>query len=262
MDVHLQKVRPQIPKTDKQGGSQTVDRALEVLVTVAGENRPISLDELATDMGLHKSVVYRLLRSFENAGFVARDPLKGGYSVAATLLSLSVRIASRVDMRATYRPAMEEIVRRFGETASLHIRSHDQRVCVEVVEGTHSIRRVVPVGERLPVFAGETGRALLSQIPDGELQSLLLAAGAAGLDTESLRNDIALVRRQGWFIGLAVRTPDVGAISIPLAGPANILGALTISGPASRWHRPAMEAAMPTILEILQPIKPALGESG
>lgn len=241
------------------GGSQTVDRALVILRMIAAEERPLSLDEIVERSGLHKSIAYRLLRSLEGAAFIGRDPKFGGYTTAATFLSLSVLTVSRIDLRRRARQAMEEIVSRHGETTSLHVPSGDERVCIDVVEGLHAIRRVVPVGETLPLFAGETGRVLLSGLNENEFEPFLAKAEAAGTDVERLRGDVQKARQQGYFIGIGVRTPDVGSISIPLSGSVGILGALTVSGPANRWNRAAMSAALPSILKIVEPVVRDLG---
>jgi DNA-binding IclR family transcriptional regulator len=243
------------------GGSQTVDRALAVLRIVASEGRPVSLEEVVRRSGLHKSIAYRLLRSLENAGFIGRDPIVGGYTVAATFLSLSVLAVSRIDIRGRARPMMEDIVSRYGETVSLHVRSGDLRVCVDAVEGSHPVRRVVPIGETLPLFAGETGRVLMSELSAAELAPLLAAAVHADLDPERIRADVVRARQHGHFIGIGVRTPDVGSVSVPIYGSVGILGALTISGPASRWNRAAMKAALPVILTNVDVVSKALGGS-
>jgi DNA-binding IclR family transcriptional regulator len=245
----------------ESGGSQTVDRALAVLRIVATESRPIALEDVAARSGLHKSIAYRLLRSFENAGFIGRIPGVGGYTVAATLLSLSVLAVARMDMRLHARSMMEDIVARYGENASLHLRSGNLQVCVDVVDGTHAVRRAVPVGITLPVFAGETGRALLCELPDDELESVLADAKEAGMNADRTRADIMLTRKQGFFVGIGLQTPDEGSISIPIHGSAGILGAVTVSGPADRWNRTAMTAAAPVILSRVRTVSAILGES-
>lgn len=244
------------------GGSQTVDRALVILRMIAAEEQPLSLDEIVERSGLHKSIAYRLVRSLEGAAFISRDPKFGGYTTGAAFLSLSVLTVSRTDLRRQARQAMEDIVSRHGETTSLHVRSGDKRVCIDVVEGLHAIRRVVPVGEALPLFAGETGRVLMSSLGEKELEPLFLKAEEAGTDVVRLRGDVHKAKQQGYFIGIGVRTPDVGSISIPLAGSAGILGALTVSGPANRWNRAAMTAALPSILKIVRPVVRELGGAG
>jgi DNA-binding IclR family transcriptional regulator len=236
------------------GGAQTVDRALEVLTQIVLADEPILLEDLAQRIGLSRSVIYRLVRSLENAEYIRRDARQGGYTVGATFLSMSVLTASRVSVSRAVRPSMEAIVTRFGETVSFHIRGGAQRVCIDVVEGVHAIRRVIPIGETLPLFVGETGRVLLSDLPKPELQTFLSAAEATGMDTALLRKDIERVRRQGYIIGVGIRTAGVGSISVPVYGPGGILGAMTISGPADRWSTDVMQAAVPHILKEIRPV--------
>lgn len=245
-------------RRQSNGGSQTVDRALAVLGAVVMREGPVPLDQVASLVGLHRSVVYRLLRSLEAAGYMLRDAVAGGYSAGPVLLSMSVSIANRIDVRSVVRPAMERIVREFGETASLHLRSGNQRVCIEVVDGTHPVRRMVPIGEAHPLHAGETGRALLSGMTSAELELVMATAANAGVDSDQLLADIEHVRAKGWFVGLGTRTPDVGSISIPIRGLDGALHALTVSGPASRWGDDNIMAALPKIEEILRPVKEQL----
>ncbi|WP_245301762.1 IclR family transcriptional regulator [Bradyrhizobium sp. LTSP885] len=241
------------------GGSQTVDRALVVLKIIASENGPVSLEEVVERSGLHKSIAYRLLRSLENAGFIGRGPTVGGYTLAATFLSMSVLAVSRMDIRGRARPLMEEISSRHRETVSLHVRSGDLRVCVDVIDGLHAVRRAVPIGETLPLFAGETGRMLMSELSETELSPLMAAAAKANQNPDRIRADIVRARQQGYFIGIGVRTPDVGSVSVPIYGSVGILGAVTISGPASRWNRAAMKAALPSILSSIAVVSDTLG---
>jgi DNA-binding IclR family transcriptional regulator len=236
------------------GGAQTVDRALAVLKCIVSEGRPILLEDLSQRVGLSSSVVYRLVRSLVAAGFIRRDPEMSGYCVAADLISMAVQISGRIDLRRIARPAMQAIGNEFGETVSLHVRTGEQRVCVEVVDGIHVIRRVVPIGETVPIYLGETGRIFLSALSDDERKPFVALAAAAGVDTARLQRDIALARKKGFFIGVGERTPNVGSISVALPGPDALMGVITVSGPDFRWNRSSMEAAAPRILELIRPI--------
>jgi DNA-binding IclR family transcriptional regulator len=253
------KVHFHMSKVKETGGAQTVDRALAVLKLIIMEDRPMLLEELAQRAGLNSSVAYRLVRSLVAAGFVYREPEAGGYGVGASLISMGVMIAGRIDLRRVVRPFMQSVVSEFGETASLHVRSGDQRICVEVVDGTHAVRRIVPIGEALPLYVGETGRIFLSFLSEEEQRAFIGLAAASGLDASRLGREIALVRRRGFFVGIGERTADVGSLSVAVLGPDELLGVITVSGPSNRWSRSAMDAAAPRILELIRPISSGLG---
>nr|WP_272870656.1 IclR family transcriptional regulator [Agrobacterium tumefaciens] len=254
--------RFRIVKQENGTGSQTVDRALAVLTLLVEAKGSVTLDRLTAMAGMHRSNVYRLLRSLEGAGFVVRDGEAGGYNVGPTLLAMSVSIAQRFDIGSFVRPAMNAIVSEFGETVSLHVRSGDRRVCVEVAEGTHAIRRMIPVGESHPIYVGETGRALLSAMTPSDVSEQLEKASAAGQDADFISQGIEQSRANGFFIGIGIRTPEVGAVSIPLTGIDGSLFAVTISGPSGRWSEAAMRAAAPRITELLLPVRNELAQGG
>lgn len=54
--------------------SQTLSRGIRVLEVLAGAERPLSIDEVAAELGVHRSIVYRIVRTLEDHRLVARDP--------------------------------------------------------------------------------------------------------------------------------------------------------------------------------------------
>jgi len=50
--------------------SQTLDRGLICLEFVAASDRPVSIAATATHLGVHRSIVYRLLRTLEHRHLV------------------------------------------------------------------------------------------------------------------------------------------------------------------------------------------------
>src|SRR5262249_60979282 len=65
-------------------------------------------------------------------------------------------------------PALHQLVKETGESASFYVREGDIRSCVARVEGPQSVRHNVRIGERLPLNKG----APRSEEHTSELQSL------------------------------------------------------------------------------------------
>ena len=55
--------------------SQTLSRALTLLETVVEAPEPPTIADLADGLGVHRSVAYRMLRTFEAHGLLRRDGL-------------------------------------------------------------------------------------------------------------------------------------------------------------------------------------------
>ena len=81
-------------------GAQTVDHALEALSLIVTEGRLMSLDDITARLPTSKSATYRLLRSLEAAGYIARDPDAGGYGVI-NLTLFSQNLIKNVEFSAS-----------------------------------------------------------------------------------------------------------------------------------------------------------------
>lgn len=84
-------------------GSQTLSRGLTALEVLAESDAPLSIGELASRLGLHRSIAYRIVRTLEDHGLVVRGAngeLELGARLAALARNVSrsaVRRAARAD---------------------------------------------------------------------------------------------------------------------------------------------------------------------
>ena len=53
---------------------QSVDRALEFLIYLYNEGKETSVTQIANDLGVYKSTVFRTLTTMEARGFVKKNP--------------------------------------------------------------------------------------------------------------------------------------------------------------------------------------------
>src|SRR5690606_23495897 len=91
-------------KAGQSAGSQTLRRGIRLLEILAAAGRSMSIDELAETLGVHRSVAYRLLRTLEDHGLVAREPsgrivLGAGLAALASGVSLDLQQAAQPELR-------------------------------------------------------------------------------------------------------------------------------------------------------------------
>jgi DNA-binding IclR family transcriptional regulator len=70
---------------------------------------------------------------------------------------LGARYQAGFDVNNVVEPALHELVKETGESASFYVREGDIRSCVARVEGPQSVRHNVRIGERLPLVLGAPG---------------------------------------------------------------------------------------------------------
>ena len=178
--------------------SQTLDRGLACLDLVAAAEHPVSVDAAATALGLHRSVVYRLLRTLERRHLVERDA-DGDFIAGAHLAVLSRAV--RRSLRAAAAPVLARLADDLQMTAFLVIADAGEAVTIDSVEpsslGAHVAYRP---GTRHPIDRGAPGLALLAGRPPrpGE------------------RADVTLARRRGWAQTEAEVIPGMASIAVPV----------------------------------------------
>ncbi|GER23718.1 putative transcriptional regulator, IclR family protein [Zafaria cholistanensis] len=182
------------------GGNRTLERVAAILDAVG--TSAVSASELARRTGLSVSTTHRLALSMADYGFLSRDA-DGGFRMGERFVRSALENAAA--------PVLDELRRATGETTQLWIRRGDERVCVLSLDGPHELRATLPVGARLPLPAGSSGR--------------LLAGDEAAL---------ADVQRQGWVESVGLRTPGLGSVSAPVVLDGVTIGAVCLAMPLAR----------------------------
>jgi IclR family transcriptional regulator, KDG regulon repressor len=230
------------------GGVQAVDRAMEVLAALAEEGAQSSLQQLSERLGVAPSTIHRILTTLERTGMVERA-VGGGYLPGPKIADLYHARAQGTDLRARALPYLHELRQLTEETVSLHVRRHAQQVCLESLDSPHELCIRLVVGSATPLCDGSTGRVILAHLPVDEARRILLEACApGGANREGWVGDrlyeLHLVRASGYAIGQNEPQLGMAAVSAPIFDrAADVVGALTVSGPTVRFRRRELLAA-------------------
>lgn len=232
-------------------GSQTLERGLRALRLLAVSPDGLTATEVAAELGVHRSVAYRLLTTLVRQHFAARDA-EARYRVGADLVGLAEQVRPRL------REIAEGVLRRLaderGATACLVIADGDEAVAVSVVEpSSRGPRFSYRVGNRDPLDRGAGGLAIL----------------AAGPALESEPERVRQARQQGYAVTGGEIVPGTHAVAAPVRtghpdGPASVTLITHRQEVAAASVAPVMAAAeeIRQALEAPRGDRPAPGDSG
>ncbi|MHC5908941.1 IclR family transcriptional regulator [Streptomyces sp. S6] len=152
---------PELPATAKPS-VQTLDRGLRLLEVIALSDIPLTLPELAQQMSLHRSIVYRLLRTLQDHHLVAHTT--HGYVIGTRAQSLGRRTLPMLQRIA--KPEIAKLAAHVGLTSFFVVRDAEEAVTLVSVEveSTRS-RAVYSPGDRHPLTVGSPGIAMLAAEP-------------------------------------------------------------------------------------------------
>jgi len=150
----------------KPASSQTLSRGLTALELVAEAETPLSISELSGRLGLHRSIVYRIVRTLEDHGLVVRNAA-GDLELGARLAALARNVSH--DLQSAALPELTAISNEFGMTAFLATLDGDEAVTLTSVEPRHAVAAVAQrPGTRHSITRGAPGRAIRSQLYPAE----------------------------------------------------------------------------------------------
>ena len=238
-------------------GVGVLDRSVGLLDLLA--DGPRTLRWLADASGLPRPTAYRLLVALEAHRLVARD-VTGAFGLGPRLAELAVRAGPALDLAAVAGPVLARLHEATGESVQLYVRSGDRRLCVAAADAGTGLRDSVPVGALLPLDVGSGGKILLAWSPDAGLAASSGPAGpTAGSgspeDPASDRSaaewaaELAAVRKRGWAASVAERELGVASVSAPVLADGQLLGALCVSGPASRIGQAPGKRLAPLVVQ-------------
>jgi DNA-binding IclR family transcriptional regulator len=229
---------------------RAVQRALDLLFRLAEHPDGVSLQRLAAEVGFSKSTTHRLLATLERAGAAEQDLASRAYRLGPRLRRLAHGGGLLTDLRRIALPYMVELRDLCGESIALQILDDCWTVVLEQCESPHEVRRVLSVGQRLPVLTGATSTAILSRLPTEEVERILARTrrpDESGPDAARLE----AVRRAGWAFAFSRRVPGGSAIAAPLLGPGGrVLGAISAQGPSFRFSQEVATGYGPRLAEI------------
>lgn len=160
--------RSNAPGPKPVAGSQTFARGLRAFLTVVESDKGATVQSIAEQLGVHRSIAYRLLQTLLDFGLVSRGT-GGVYLPGPRLATLSK--AYLPILRDAALPIMQELADDVASTILLFVEQGDEAVAISMAEprtATHHI--AFRPGMRTPLDRGSAATALLAARPpvDGE----------------------------------------------------------------------------------------------
>src|SRR5919199_2790065 len=197
---------------------RSVQRALDLLFRLAEHPNGVSLQRLADEVGFSKSTAHRLLATLERAGAAEQDLASRAYRLGPRLRRLAQPGDPLADLRRIALPYMVEVRDVCGESIALQVLDDCWTVVLEQCESPHEVRRVLSIGQRLPILTGAVSTAILSRLPPDEVGRILGRTARPDQPGPSPTR-LEAVRRAGFAFAFSERVPGGSAIAAPLIGP-------------------------------------------
>lgn len=217
-----------------QRGTQTIDRAAQLLTLVIEADEPRALSDLAGDAELPKSTASRLLSALERQGLVEQQGRRGSFEPGPVLR----RYANRGQLVELAQPHLENLSAISGETINLAVPGPLGVEHLAQIESRHFLGTGDWVGRRVPYDCTAVGKVLIAF--DGVNRSP---------PTPLEPTVIARVRRDGYATAVDELEVGLTGLAAPVIGAGErAIAALSISGPTLRLGAEQIEDLYPQLI--------------
>lgn len=224
----------------------TLVKGLVVLETLEGAEDGLTLTELARRLEESQTVVFRLLKTLEEGGYVQQDPPSKRYRLGLRVWEMGAKVVGRMGLLDVARPVLRWLTGVTGETSVLVVLRDTDVLYIDIVEGSEPLRVYAEVGARVPVYATASGRAMLAHHPG--LVGRVVKAGLKRLTPSTitsaaeLRRRLEDVRGTGLSINRGERRDDIAAVAAPIFDARDqCVAAVSVSGPVTRFAGEGLE---------------------
>lgn len=235
---------------DGRPGNPTVKmvtRVTDVLSALAGYGADgAALADIARDTGLNKPTTHRLLLALTDLGFVFQETVHRTYHLGQKTVELGMT-AFETTIAAAAAPSIAKLAETTGDTAFALAREGSSSICVGRVVGSFPLRTLtLEVGDRWPLGLGAAGLALLSALPDSEIERILVRNQSwldqFGVPADDLRQGAVKAKRDGYATNEGNFVSGMNALGVALRDAAGRpFAALSIAAISPRLPRARMQ---------------------
>lgn len=225
---------------------KSATRTLDIIEYVVAHDRPLVAQEIAVALGIPVSSLSYLLGTLVDRGYLTREGRR--YSAGPGLERLQAR-AHGFTLAERAAPLVRALRVQLNETATFWIRSGWTVEAIVTEASEQALRYSVSAGQRLPMHALASGKALLAALPDEELDRYFAETErerfthSTVIAEKALRKDIAEVRKRGYALtdeeySLGIR--GIGRV-VTIAG--EPVGSLSLGVPKARFDERVLRRA-------------------
>lgn len=149
----------------------SLDAGLQALLMFL-ERDSVTVTAVSDSLGIARSQAHRILTTLKGRGLVTAGPTGRGYYPGPLLVDIARPLVLDLESRRRIRPALEDAVKRTGETVHVAVLLGSQGLIFDGRESDQSVRVSSRIGLLRPAHATSAGKLLLSRLVPDQILAL------------------------------------------------------------------------------------------
>jgi DNA-binding IclR family transcriptional regulator len=237
-------------------------KGLDVIETLAGARRELTLTELTRALNLPKATAHRIVKVLKGRRYLEQDTTTNAYRLGLKVWEIGHQVVNQRRLREVARPFLEALARKTEEHVNLAVFDGTDAVFIEIIESAKPIRFYAHMGGRVPAHCSATGKVILAWQPEETINDVIKAGlkpftARTIVQPGRLCEELRSVRARGYALNLEEWREDVCGLGAPVWNHENrVVASISITTPASRFDD---EALRPLVIAAARGVSRELG---
>lgn len=223
------------------------------IIDILREHGGAGVTEISEELDFSKSAVHGHLATLKDESLVVKNGYT--YSLSLRFLDIAEYVKNEVAKHDIVKDEVNDLADDTGEVIHFGTEEEGQVVYISKARGDAAVETASNIGKRMPMHSTSLGKAILAELSPEQVDQIIEQCGlpkrteATITHTEKLHEELEETRQRGYAIDDEENIPGVRCIGMAIAAPdADVLGALSISGPSQRMTDERIENDLSEIL--------------
>ncbi len=255
---------------EDDGGSRyhvpNLERALEVLETLAQRRVGMTAAELVEVLDVPKNSIFRITMTLLNRGYLRRDEVTKRFSLSQKLISLGYAAVAVPELRDVALDVMRSLRDRTRETVLLGTLVEDQGVVLEQIASPEPVKFLVDAGTRFPIHTSAPGKAILAFLPEVEREAIMQRLTLTRFNERTITSptlfleELQRVRAAGYAVDRGEEMDGLHCLGAPILDyHGTPVAAVWVTGPSFRLKESQFAGMAEVLMEHARQISSRLG---
>ena len=222
--------------------NQTVTKIFQLISFLAESRGPMRLYEIAVGADMPQATALRYLNSLISEGFAFQDDLSGRYALTWKISNIGNQVYRHLSLRLISSDIVTQLSEKLSQGICLVIEQDMECMYLDCIyEPSEMGRTLLRIGKQTPLHATGSGKILLTQYSESQIDELIEKKGLCQLTEHTITDKTALlkeldrVRKQGFALDNEECEPGLHCVSVPIYGCGDtIVAAISVFGSAQK----------------------------
>ena len=230
---------------------KSVENALAI-IEILQERDGAGLTEIADELERSKGTIHSYMATLVKREYAIKTD--DGYKLSLRYLDLAETVKDRISNYEVIREELDDLAAESGELVQFATEEHGRAVYLYKKAGENAVQTASSIGDREYMHCISLGKAMLAHMPEDRVDEILDTHGMKQFtrstitDRDELFEELETIREQGYAFDREEKISGLRCIAAPVILQGEVMGALSFSGPASRFEGDLYEEELPKMV--------------